>query len=286
MTETEHPSIRLLTAADAPIAAALSAHVGWNHTPQTWAQTISWPGVSAYGLFVESGLAGSTVTLEYSPALAWIGNVITHPAHQKRGYARRLMEHALNRLNIHGVRSIMLDASGQGYPLYVSMGFQTLYPIQSWVRKAAGSSAPASSAIRLMTQDDCAAVTAADAALIGVERPQVITSYWTPGFSWVWEDAGLITGYLLARQRGTGWFLGPSYHPDPQGAAALFQTAAAALTGQELRADVPAPNEAAIRIVQSLGFQQAERHITRMILSGQPPGQMERQYSVGSFTTG
>jgi GNAT superfamily N-acetyltransferase len=278
-------NIRALTLDDAPTAAQLSASVGWTHTVETWQQTIEWASPAAWGLQVGTALVGSAVALEYSTRLAWIGNVIVHPDQQKRGYARRLVEHAIAFLRERKVQAIMLDASAQGFPLYQSMNFRILYPIQTWVGKAAHH-APQGSAIRLMTAEDCAAVTALEASVIGVARPQVIAGYWTPSASWVWDEGGTIKGYLLARWRGKGWFLGPSYHVHPEGAEGLYRTAIHAFAGHEVRADVPALNDTALQLMASLGMQREDRHITRMILDGEAPGHMEQQYSVGSFTTG
>lgn len=277
--------LRSLTLADAEAGALLSAHIGWNHTPQTWAQVLRWNGVQGIGLFDGPELVATTVALEYGPTLAWIGYVITHPEHQKRGYARHLMEYMVTTLRQRQVRSIMLDASELGYPLYVSMGFQSLYAIESWTGTGGGSP-PTASAVRQMTAHDVEAVIALDAGLISLARREVIAAYWTPGASWVWEQAGQVRGYLLARQRPGGWFFGPWYHPDLESAAALFQTAMAASPGQPVRADIPAPNSAARTILQEKGLSPTGRTIRRMILEGEAPGRMTAQYSVASFATG
>jgi GNAT superfamily N-acetyltransferase len=46
--------------------------------------------------------------------LAWVGMVLTHPEYRRRGFARRLISHALEYARERGVMTLKLDATSAG----------------------------------------------------------------------------------------------------------------------------------------------------------------------------
>jgi hypothetical protein len=66
--------------------------------------------------------------------------VLTHPEYRGRGYARTLMERALDYL--HDVQTVKLDATEMGHPLYKTLGFVDECATERWIRPAQPS-APA-----------------------------------------------------------------------------------------------------------------------------------------------
>jgi len=63
--------------------------------------------------------------LDARPQRAWVVNMFTDPEHRRRGLARRLMQTILEWCRKDGMRSLYLHASGDGRPLYESMGFKS-----------------------------------------------------------------------------------------------------------------------------------------------------------------
>ncbi|MEV0898608.1 GNAT family N-acetyltransferase [Actinoplanes sp. NPDC049802] len=55
--------------------------------------------------------------------IGYVFNVATHPDMRRRGYSRACMEALLQWYRDRGVRSVHLQASPQGEPLYMSLGF-------------------------------------------------------------------------------------------------------------------------------------------------------------------
>jgi len=56
--------------------------------------------------------------------LAFVYNVYTEPAHRRRGVARLLMDEIHDWCRAAGIKSVALNASADGLPLYESMGYQ------------------------------------------------------------------------------------------------------------------------------------------------------------------
>ncbi|MDM3886863.1 GNAT family N-acetyltransferase [Pseudomonas sp. BCRC 81390] len=60
-----------------------------------------------------------------------IMSVVVDPAHQGKGYARRLMDEFVNRMKAAGKQTIHLMCKQQHVPLYQKMGYQYVQPSPS-----------------------------------------------------------------------------------------------------------------------------------------------------------
>jgi len=89
--------------------------------------------LSWFAISPDETVAGGTGLLltEWPPSItdlasdrAMILNVYTEPAHRKRGLARWLVETTLTWCSENGIATVTLHASGDGRPLYTSLGFK------------------------------------------------------------------------------------------------------------------------------------------------------------------
>src|SRR5262245_32370282 len=115
-------SIRALTAADIPTGMRLKEQAGWNQLESDWRRLLE---LQPDGCFLaeHEGRAVGTVTTCRFGGVAWIAMMLVDAAFRGRGFGRALMLHALNDLDSRGIRSIRLDATPLGRPLYESLGF-------------------------------------------------------------------------------------------------------------------------------------------------------------------
>ena len=51
-------------------------------------------------------------------------NIYTAPAYRRRGVARRIVEKLIEDAKARGIRSVLLEATEMGRPLYESPGFE------------------------------------------------------------------------------------------------------------------------------------------------------------------
>jgi GNAT superfamily N-acetyltransferase len=58
--------------------------------------------------------------------IAFVYNVYTEPAHRRRGLARMIMDAIHDWCRDEGISVVALNASGEGLPLYESMGYQQM----------------------------------------------------------------------------------------------------------------------------------------------------------------
>lgn len=279
----EQPTLRVMTPDEAPSVITLMRKIGWMHPLEQVRQNIVWGGQGSFCLAFGDKIVATAIALKYSQRLAWIGVVTSDPEYQRRGFARRLMDHTMEYLS--GVESVMLDASTLGFPIYDKMGFRSLYKVSPYVGTPQHF-APTDST-RPMTADDLPTVIDMDCYIMGLPRPQVIQWLFETGKAYVATDNGKITGYFFERIQDGALRMVAWNAADPTTAETLLNLGSSFATdaGLSLRTSIPEPNTVAREMVERHAMT-IERPVTRMVYGGEPPGHMSDQYGIIAFMTG
>jgi GNAT superfamily N-acetyltransferase len=250
---TVKPSSRVERAISADLRelAALRIEQGW-HASQTLLWAIqSWERgrhfiLRASALEAETTLDPATIVAATSAfatgPVAVIGNVITRQEMRGRGLGRAVMSATLEWLREQGARTVLLDATADGQPLYRKLGFVARE--RSWfgsaplaaldgamLRARAGSTLA-----RLRSTGDLPMVAALDRAAFGGDRLELLRLVASASDCWLYTagDDAAPDGYLLVRalEPPHGFVrLGPWIATTSQAGAALLESA--------LRADAP-----------------------------------------------
>jgi len=193
-------ALRMLTQDDVPSAMELSIAANWNQTPEDWQRVLRLSPDGCHCIDSDGKIAATVTRLDYGKRLGWIGMVLTRPENRRRGYARRLMEDAIASAESSGVRTLKLDATEQGRPLYASVGFVVENTIERWERKGdADTSTTAASKCRFSEE-----LLAQDANAFGVSRKELLQDLAGSGNC---EVAS--AGYILSRAGRMARYLGP-----------------------------------------------------------------------------
>jgi hypothetical protein len=142
-----------------------------------------------------------------------------------------------------------LDATEQGRPIYLPLGFRDLYPIARWHFdgvKGEAVAPPAGVTIRPITPADLPRLAVYDRPLTGMERPSILMhlALRQPGRAWLAEDVGSkIVGFVLGREGRVATSLGPVVADREAIALSLISRAASAAQGPFI-IDVPAAHQA------------------------------------------
>src|SRR5262249_53789699 len=114
--------IRVMTFADVEFGLRLKQENGWNQTAADWARFLA---MQPDGCFVaeEDGEPVGTVTTCVFGTVAWIGMMLVEKERRGRGIGRALLTHALDFLDGNSIRTIRLDATPLGEPLYPRLSF-------------------------------------------------------------------------------------------------------------------------------------------------------------------
>jgi hypothetical protein len=164
--------------------------------------------------------------------------VLVTKARRRAGVGSRLLERCIAEVQESGGVA-GLDATEQGRPIYLPLGFRDLYKISRWHFDGVKNS-PSSIALRALAPTDLPAVIAYDCALSGMDRPSLLThlAVRQPSAAWVAEAGGRLTGYVMGREGRAASSIGPVVADSEATGLALIVKAAAAVPGPFI-IDVP-----------------------------------------------
>jgi GNAT superfamily N-acetyltransferase len=204
-------AIRTLTSSDIPSAVELSAAANWNQTPEDWHRIMHLSAKTCRCIEDAGKVVATTTLLPYGTHLAWIGMVLTHPECRRQGLARRLMEDAISSAEREGIRTLKLDATDEGRPLYESLGFVVEKIVERWgidsqIGDAAQNAADNSSATNFCSHDVAISdnLLAQDTSAFGVSRNRLLELLSQSG-----RRSVTAHGYVLSRPGTKAQYLGP-----------------------------------------------------------------------------
>jgi GNAT superfamily N-acetyltransferase len=249
---------------DVPSVMELSAAANWNQTPDDWLRLLQ---LSPQGcrLIEDAGRTVATVSLlPYGTRLAWIGMLLTRHEYRRQGLARRLMEDAIASAEREGIRTLKLDATDEGRPLYESLGFVVEGTVERWARDAGefaaarehsgGEDAGTSHGVRIS-----GGLFSLDERAFGADRKALLESLSASG-----SCTATAEGYLLTRPGISAHYLGPCVATSEAEArrliAARLQYPVCAGKQHEASQthiwywDLLPANPGAVRCAESLGF--------------------------------
>lgn len=253
--------IRVLTHSDIPAAMRLKEAAGWNQTPHDWQMLLEASPDGCFGIDVSGELAASTAVMCYGCDLAWIGMVLTAPEHRGRGFARRLMEHAIAYAERRAA-VIKLDGTDMGLPLYRSLGFEAEAPIQRWERQPS----PALPGPELPVGFN----PTLDRLAFGTDRGELLTRL-------ARESAMVENGYAMGRPGSRAAYFGPCVAADAAGARRLLQWFLSRHSGEKIFWDLLPANRDAAELAGEYGFTRI-RSLTRMARPGGARFERNDQY--------
>jgi len=242
-TPPQQFSLRTMRATDMEAAQRLTLALKWPHRLDDW-QFVQALGS---GFVIESkstdstlpSIAGSGLLWRYGTSHAALGMVIVANALQGLGLGRQLMERLLAEA---GERSVLLNATPAGQPLYEKLGFVAtgkLHQHQGSIFQTPLVALPAGVRIRPLGVNDTPRLLALDQRASGMDRSAVITALMevSEGIA-IAGDSGML-GFALVRRFGHGRAIGPVVAPDADHAKALISHWINTYSGTFMRVDVP-----------------------------------------------
>ncbi len=257
--------LRRFTGGDVAAAVELSAEAGWNQTAGDWTRTTAIAPEGCWCVEEDGTLASTATMVSYEEDLGWVGMVLTRSTHQRRGFARQLLE----RLLAERPRTVKLDATEAGRPLYASLGFVDEAPIERWERHPAP--------VESCTCERGLPNLALDLHAFGAKRTQLLHSLGI-GF-------GLPGAYALSRPGARARYLGPCVADGPAKAEEVIRAALAAQPNEPWYWDLLPDNGEAAALAVCLGFAPVRR-LVRMRLGPPFSGDDRLVYAIAGFEFG
>jgi GNAT superfamily N-acetyltransferase len=263
---------RRLEAADLPALLALSRCAGWNQTAADWMTLLELQPDNCLGMDAGGQVIATATLFAYGKTLAWLGMVLTHPDHRRRGHATRLVGACLEAAAAQGISTVKLDATESGLPLYERFGFVRDQSIERW-----SGHGIADSAIQTMNCDG--AQFALDRSAFGADRSLLLRRLVNNGSARVSEG-----GFAMMRPGDNAEYLGPCVARSKD-IARLLAHDCLATSRTECFWDLLPANVAALELATEFGFQRARR-LVRMRRGVDVPGDESMIYAAAGFELG
>jgi predicted N-acetyltransferase YhbS len=255
-------SIRPMTAADIADGMRLKTQAGWNQVEADWRRFLALGPEGAFVALSDGRIVGSVTTCCFD-AVGWIAMLLVEPARRGAGIGRRLLVRALEYLDAQGVRSVRLDATAAGRPLYESLGFNVDFPLGRYGGIA--SEAGPGGEIREGHPGDLPLLAALDRDATGTERRALLdrlvqdnpVEYVVAG-----PPGGPIRGFALWRPGSSAHQIGPCIAERDAGRP-LLDEAARRLAGRLIIIDIPVHHGDAVAWATGIGLT-ATREFWRM----------------------
>jgi GNAT superfamily N-acetyltransferase len=263
-------SVRRLTAQDIPSAMILSASAGWNQTEADWRLLLHLDPEGCLAIDCDGEAVATTTLICYGERLAWLGMVLTHPSYRRRGFAHRLVESALRLAEAKKIKSLKLDATDQGLPLYENLGFRTEQPIERWC----GHGRFADSAVPTGMPDS-----ELDKKAFGADRAQLLEKLAANTRPFIVND-----GFAMARAGARASYVGPCVAGSSESAQLLIASCLSTTDG-DWYWDLLPSNSRAVQLAENFDFT-ISRRLVRMVKGQDVRGNESMIYAAGGFELG
>jgi GNAT superfamily N-acetyltransferase len=259
--------IRTMTTADVLLGMRLKEQNGWNQLEMDWHRLLA---LEPEGCFVaewNGKPVGTTCTTVFD-STAWISMVLVDASERGKGIGSALMRRALDYLADRDVRSVRLDATPAGRPIYEKLGFVAEYRLARYEgilpEGSAADAIEAIEAIDLHQTEHVDRLVAWDRVLCGTNRLKFLAQLfgeWPEVVRIVQRD-NEIQGYLTVRPGSQALQIGPCL-ATPLAGPALFLDAAQRFAGRYVCIDIPTDNVPARAVAETMGLR-VQRHLLRM----------------------
>ena len=259
--------LRRMTPLDLAAAHTLSSEQKWPHRIEDWEMLLS----LGFGYVVERDgeVIGTAMAWHYGLDAATLGMVIVSPRAQGMGLGRRLMDAVLADL---GDRTVLLNATDEGAPLYRKLGFEPAGPV--FQHQGAAFSVPMAKLIpdervRPLGAKDMATLRSLARRATGMDRDALLAALVRGAQGVVLTRSNEPVGFALFRRFGRGYVVGPTIAPDTGGAKALISHWLGFNSGMFCRLDVPEESGLSAWL-DELGLPCVGR-VVRMVRGTRPP---------------
>ena len=255
-------NLRTMTTADIPAGMRLKDLAGWNQTPADWRCFLQSSPRGCFAAEVDGKVVGTAATNVYEQRFAWIGMVLVDPEFRGRGIGTHLLQKAVEHLDEMGIRTMKLDATPAGRPIYRKLGFEDEYEIERWLLKRPASEAAPASALHSV----CDPVLDFDREIFGADRGSLLQSLAAenPDFALAVERDGEIAGYAFGRRGTLADHLGPWMAREEETATQLLDEFLGRSRREMIFVDALKDRRFVSQMLLARGFK-VSRPLTRMV---------------------
>ena len=241
-----------MTIDDLRLGLRLSRQAGWNQTESDWLRFMN---LEPEGCFVAelNGCSVGTTTTCIFEKVAWIAMVIVDKNARGQGVGTKLLKHSLDYLDGRKVKTIRLDATRAGRPIYEKLGFVPEYELARFegiVRQ--GKTGPV---VTEVVPEHYADMIGFDRQMTGTNRAKMLSLLFKefPENTRIRTLHDKIDGFITMRPGANAVQIGPCAATMNAGPA-LLSDALKRCAGKAVFVDIPTGNVHAVKIAESSGL--------------------------------
>jgi predicted GNAT family N-acyltransferase len=268
-------NLRPLYPADLAGALELSRLANWNQTIDDWEMLMRLDPQGCFAIEVDAQIVATTTLLCYGKRLAWVGMVLTRPEYRRRGFAKRLMQAALERASDLKIESIKLDATADGQPLYEKLGFITEQVTERWFRDGQSTLPASQPALRIVPSPF-----EMDREAFGADRAMLLQQLASRN-----PPDSTAEAYNFSRNGARCQYLGPCVARDQNSARIVIERSLQASPQSSWYWDMLSSNQSAIDLAAEFGFAPLRR-LERMVLGDSLTRNDQMVYAIAGFELG
>lgn len=237
--------LRPMTSEDVPLGMRLAGRAGWNQTEADWRRFLALEPDGCFVAEMNAVPVGTTTTCVLG-TVGWIAMVLVDEPARHRGIGTRLVACAVEYLDRRGVRTVRLDATSLGRPVYERLGFRAEYELARMT--GTGVDVPDDSPVLPVSEDRLDAVAELDRRVTGTDRGRLIRRLYEerPGAARLYLAENAVLGYVMLRAGARAKHVGPAVAVNSAAGRALVDWALGCCEGSPVLVDVPHANSRAI----------------------------------------
>lgn len=273
--------LREMTFADIPAGLQLCRIANWNQLATDWELILTLNPHGSRVAIDQGKIVGTMTTVTYENRFGWVGMVLVDPECRGKGIGTKLLEESIKILK--NIPSVKLDATPQGRPVYLKLGFVDEYGLlRLQLSPLAGKKFPYPSQVRPIGESDIEKITQYDRKAFDAERKTVLR--WAlknaSEYAWIVENSNGIEGYCLGRHGHNFEQIGPIVASNLATAQQLVMACLSNSEGKKYILDPFLHTPQWIEWLKEIGFVE-QRPFTRMYLGENKfPGQPNLQWSI------
>jgi GNAT superfamily N-acetyltransferase len=250
-----------MTTADVPFGMHLSGQAGWTQRPEDWLRLLDLEPDGCFLAEVAGRPAGTTATCALG-TVAWVALVLVEESCRGQGVGTALVRHALSHLDARGVRTVRLDATPLGRPLYEKLGFRPDYELARY--QGVLPRTPCVAVLPRLSLAHLPLLAELDLEVTGTDRRRILgrlLAEWPRAVRLAVHE-GQVHGYLMARPGARSIQIGPCV-ARPMAGPLLLADAWHRFGGRAVHLDIPTANTSAAGMAETVGLR-ASRQLLRM----------------------
>lgn len=289
ITKLENLIIRQMQLTDMDAVMQIKNAEKWNQTEQDWEFLMMQNPEYCLVACIDDEVVGTVTAINYDNQLAWIGMMLVSKAFRGLGISKTLLTTIIEKLK--DCKSIKLDATPAGIPVYQKLGFVEEYEvcrmINPQLRSIYGKDdqdhhGKSELSLLPITESNIGEVSKADQQLFGVNRLYLFQYLLKQpsNVCWCLKQGGQILGYVFGRDGSNYFQVGPLLAQSALEAKILLKKSFDNLAEKPVVVDVLKQKQEIIDWLISIGFVE-QRNFMRMFLHNNDyTGRIDKQYLI------